>query len=105
MGEVNLSKRILAALVLFTTGAVASAGPASVRVSQPNFQSPRPLDDQTKNTVIKDYLQSWQVMANALEQNRPDLIDGAFIGSAKADLVSTIQQQTAIGIRTRYHDR
>jgi predicted PhzF superfamily epimerase YddE/YHI9 len=44
-------------------------------------------------------------MSSALEQNRADLLDPDFVGSAKDTLTETIQQQTALGISTRYQDR
>jgi hypothetical protein len=77
----------------------------AVRVEPSNLQGPRPLEAQTATEVIRDYLQSWQSMSAALEQNRPDLLDASFVGTARDKLADTIQQQTALGLRTRYQDR
>jgi predicted PhzF superfamily epimerase YddE/YHI9 len=41
----------------------------------------------------------------ALEQNRTDLLDPAFVGTARDKFSETIRQQAALGIRTRYQDR
>jgi hypothetical protein len=41
----------------------------------------------------------------ALEQNRAGLLEADFVGSAKDTLTATIQQQTTLGISTRYQDR
>jgi hypothetical protein len=77
----------------------------AVRVESPTLQGPRPLPEQTGTAAIRDYLQSWQSLKAALEQNRTDLLDPAFVGTAKDTLTATIEQQTALGIRTRYQDR
>jgi hypothetical protein len=50
-------------------------------------------------------LQSWQSLKAALEQNRTELLDTTFVGTARDKLSETIQQQTTLGIRTRYQDR
>ena len=77
---------------------------ATVRVEPATPQSPRPLPEQTGTAAIRDYLQSWQSLKAALEQNRADLLDPAFVGTARDKLTGTIQQQVALGIRTRYQD-
>lgn len=78
---------------------------ATVRVEPANLQSPRPLPEQTQTAAIRDYLKSWQSLRAALEQNRADLLDPDFVGTAREKLAETIQQQAALGIRTRYQDR
>jgi predicted PhzF superfamily epimerase YddE/YHI9 len=95
-------------LILFTVLAATSApavAQATVRVEAANLQGSRSLQEQTATAAIRDYFQSWQVMSSALEQNRADLLDPDFVGSAKDTLTETIQQQTALGISTRYQDR
>ena len=81
------------------------ASQAAVHVETKNLQGPLPLQEQTRTAVIRDYLQSWQVLRAALEQNRVDLLDPAFVGTAKDTLTKTIEQQSSLGIRTRYQDR
>jgi predicted PhzF superfamily epimerase YddE/YHI9 len=44
-------------------------------------------------------------MKTALEQNRADLLSPSFVGTAKDKIAETIQQQSALGISTRYEDR
>jgi hypothetical protein len=98
--------RPLLILCVFST-AFSSFGIAqvAVRVETPTLQGPRPLPEQTATAAIRDYLQSWQSLRSALEQNRTDLLDPAFVGTAKDKLTETIQQQTTLGIRTRYLER
>jgi len=78
---------------------------ATVRIEAANLQGSRPLQEQTGRAAIRDYLQSWQALTAALEQNRADLLDPDFVGSAKDTISATIQQQAALGISTRYQDR
>jgi hypothetical protein len=44
-------------------------------------------------------------MAAALQQNRPDLLDRDFVGTAKDKLTDTIHDQVTTGISTRYLDQ
>ena len=98
-------KSLLILCIVFNTASSLGAGQASVRVEPANLQGPRPLQEQTGTTAIRDYLQSWESFRAALEQNRADLLDPDFVGIAKERLADTIQKQTTLGIRTRYVDR
>jgi len=77
---------------------------AAVRVEPSNLQGPRPLPEQTGKAAVRDYLQAWQSFSAAFEQNRSDLLDPAFVGTARDKLAQTIQQQAALGLRTHYQD-
>ena len=95
-------------LVLFwivaMPGALLAAEPV-VHVEPPHLHGPRELQDQTATAVVRDYLQSWQSLTAALRQNRADLLDRDFIGTAKDKLTDTIHEQAALGIHTSYQDR
>jgi hypothetical protein len=78
---------------------------ATVHVKPANLQGPRTLQEQTGSAAIQYYLQSWQSLRVAMEQNRADALEPAFVGTAKDDLTDTIQQQTKLGIHTSYQDR
>lgn len=90
-------------LLVATTGF--GADQAAVRVEPTNLQSPRHLEKQTEAAVIRDYLQAWQSFDTAFDQNRIELLDRDFVGSAKDKLASTIHEQAKLGIHTRYQDR
>jgi len=94
-------------LILCTvlTASASMPAQATVRIEAANLQGSRPLQEQTGKAAIRDYLQSWRALSAAFEQNRTDLLDPEFVGSAKDILTATIQQQTALGISTRYQDR
>jgi hypothetical protein len=98
-------KSLLILCAVFAAASGIGSAQAAVRVESPNLQGPRPLPEQTGTAAIRDYLQSWQSLRFALEQNRADLLDPAFVGTARDKLTGTIQQQATLGIRTRYQDR
>ena len=100
-----MSKPSLILCMAFIASAASAAAQATVRVETANLQGLRPLQEQTGTAAIRDYLQSWQVFRAALEQNRADLLDPNFVGSAKDALTETIKQQSTLGISTRYQDR
>ena len=78
---------------------------AAVRVEKADLHGSRPLEEQTASAVTRNYLQSWQTLQSALEQNRPDLLDSDFVGDAHDKLASAIQQQASLQIQTRYRDQ
>ena len=95
---------ILCSVVAALPGAgIAEA--VAVRVEPTHLQVPRPLQDQTQAAAIRDYLQSWQTLSAAFDQNQPNLLDRDFVGAARDKLAEAVQQQTAAGIHTRYQDR
>lgn len=95
---------VLLSLALAASGALA-ADQGSVRIEPPGVQGPRPLAQQTASAVIRDYLQAWQILSDAMEQNRADLLDRDFTGVAKDKLTAAIAAQARLGLRTRYQAR
>ncbi len=77
----------------------------TVQVEPPDLQGSRAVESQTETAVIRDYLQSWQSLRSAMQQNRPELLDPDFAGTARDKLTDTIQEQAKLGLRTRYQDR
>jgi len=100
-----MRKPLLILCAFFAAVSSAAMAQVAVRVEAPTLQGPRPLPEQTGTAAIRDYLQAWQSLRAALEQNRSDLLGPAFVGTAKDKLTETIQQQSTLGIRTRYLDR
>lgn len=95
---------VLASVIGASVPALAGDQPA-VRVEPPSTHGPRQLQDQTAKAAIEDYIDSWKSMSKALDQNRPDLLDRDFVGSAREKLAATIKDQSGAGIHTRYRDR
>ncbi len=101
----TMIKSLLLACAFSFAVPVFAAGQSAIRVEPSNLHGPRPLEKQTEAAAIRDYLQAWEALRSALEQNRPDLLEADFVGTAKDKLAGTIQDQTRLGMRTRYQDR
>jgi hypothetical protein len=97
-------KPLLILCVAFAAHSALATAQAQVHVEATDYEGLRPLQQQTADAAIRDYLQSWQGLQSALEQNRPDLLDPDFAGDAREKLGKTIDDQAALGIRTRYRD-
>ena len=112
----NLSMKILRRfLLLLAAGLVivcfsflqseihaASAAP-QVELNADNI-GPRAIEELTSKTIVRDYANAWKTMAEALDKNRPDLLDGYFTGFAKDKLVQLIARQKQTGVRITYDD-
>ena len=100
-----MMKPLLVVFSIFTMPFALMADQAAVRVEPSDLQGPRQLQQQTATAAIRDYLQSWQDLSAALEQNRANLLDPDFVGTARDKLANTVHEQAAQGIHTRYRDR
>jgi len=98
----------LAALVLTVprpnASLVLAASAPAVSLNTANA-GPRALEDTTEKAVARDYATAWQAMAEALDQNRADLLSGNFIGAAKDKLTATIEEQQKSGLHQRILDQ
>jgi hypothetical protein len=100
-----MRKLMLVISSVFAAALPLSASDPVVRVAPTDLQGPRTLNEQTRSAVIRGYLDAWQSAAAALQQNRPELLDRNFVGTAKDKLTDTIHDQVTTGISTRYLDR
>jgi len=100
-----MRKLLLITCSFLLTASVFAADDRTIHVQPANLQGPRPLEKQTEAAVIRDYLEAWQSLSTALEQNRASLLDSDFVGTARDKLTDTIQEQSKLGIRTLYQDR
>jgi hypothetical protein len=83
---------------------IGADGPA-VKIEPLDKVGPRPLEEQTKASVIKDYLEAWRGIAAAFDGNEPGLLDAYFVGEAKRKLADTVHEQVGLDIRTSYRDK
>ena len=97
-------RQCLMLMSLLASAALATAQQASVHVTPPHLDGPRVLQQQTAAAVIKDYVEAWQTLNNAFDQNRVDLLDRDFAGDAKEKIAATVKQQAKDGLRTSYKD-
>jgi hypothetical protein len=94
---------LVCASIILASGLAAAQPDVTVDTSQ--LKGPRSLEDQTKAAAIRDYLESWQGMNEAFQQDQPGLLEEDFIGAAKDKLADAIDEQVKAGIHTRYQDR
>lgn len=97
-------RRLLAIASALAMTAPVLADQPSVQVLPPDLHGSRPLEAQTGPAVVRDYLESWQQLRAAFDQNQPDLLNTDFVGTAREELGSTIVQQAKLGIHTHYQD-
>ena len=105
--------RIAVATVLIAV-AFAAASPKSDRVQAARAPSvsvnasqsaPRQVEDTTQRAVARDYAAAWQAMADALEQNRADLLATNFVGTADEKLSAGIEAQRKNGLHEHIVDK
>ena len=94
---------LICASIILASGVVSAQPDVTVDTSQ--LKGPRPLEEETKAAAIRDYLESWQAMNEALQQDQPGRLDEDFIGTAKEKLAEAVDEQTEAGIHTLYQDR
>jgi hypothetical protein len=65
---------------------------------------PRDIEDQTKDSITRDYGRAWQTLEQALEENRPDLLSSDFVGYAQDHWLQAVKAQKAAGLSRRIVD-
>src|SRR5579862_3520338 len=100
----RIPKSALVACSVLAALFVGASDQPKVHVEPTDSVGPRTLEKQTETAVVRDYLQAWHSLSGALEQNRADLLNADFVGTAKEKLADTIREQTKLGIETRYQD-
>jgi hypothetical protein len=101
----SMSRNCLTVALILVAASAVVAAQATVHVQPSHLEGPRVLADQTAKAVIQDYVESWQTMRMALNENRADVLDRDFAGTAKDKLTETIKQQAKLGMRTSYQDQ
>ena len=66
--------------------------------------APRQVEDSTVQAVARDYSTAWKNLGRAMDENRPDLLNG-FVGSAREQAAKLIASQKQNGLHQRYGDR
>lgn len=96
--------RIAVPMFVISCLAVPAIAQRDVHVDPSLPVSPRPIEPQTEQAAVRDYLQSWKAMDLAFGQNRPDALGQDFVGGAAEQLLSAIKEQSDLGIQTHYQD-
>ncbi len=107
----NISRPPFSRVVFFTAVLVSSSlnlqgADAAVHV-QINVAkaAPRAIESLTEQRVVRDYRLAWTSIAQAVEFNTADPLEGPFAGEAKHQLVETVNQQQHSGVSQRYADQ
>jgi len=66
---------------------------------------PRAVEGQTEQVILRDYRTARTSLAQALEFNTLDPLEGPFVGTAKKRLTDTVTSQRSTGLSSRYADQ
>ncbi|MGD0987014.1 MAG: hypothetical protein ABR874_04335 [Candidatus Sulfotelmatobacter sp.] len=91
-------------MLLASTFSYAADANVQVQMGEKNA-SPRALEPLTERAVLRDFRFAWTSMAQALEFNTVDPLQGPFEGDAKQSLKNTVLNQQRSGITQRYGDQ
>ncbi len=83
----------------------ATASPSNkVQLNVANAQ-PRQVEDATVQAIQRDYGKAWQTLAQAMSENRADLLNASFTGIARDKLAQAIAEQKQAGLSRKYVDK
>lgn len=102
-----IRRRLFALLALVLAGSLPLlAADSSARVQLDSSKaSPRAMENQTQQAIIRDYRFAWTNLAQALEFNTDDPLEGLFVDAAKKSLNEKIASQRGRGLSERYLDQ
>lgn len=98
---------------IFGLGAVLLAGSISSGAADSSVRleldvskaGPRAVESETEQVIVRDYRFAWMSIAQALEVNSLDPLEGPFVGVAKKELQDRILKQQRTGLISRYGDQ
>lgn len=94
---------VLLALVSFVP-AFAADGLPSVTLNADEIGPRAPIEELTGRNIARDYAHAWQSLAQALEENRAELLEGYIVGFAKDNLARRVAEQKKTGLHVRTID-
>jgi hypothetical protein len=92
------------AVAAFALSAFAADSPAPDLQVHLNVSKagPRQVEDLTEKGILRDYRLGWTSLAQAMELNTLDPLEGPFAGDAKRMLRQSVISQQRSGLSTRY---
>lgn len=98
------TRRLLGMAILSVLAAgFGAAGEPRARVETDFTRAaPRTVEELTQRSITRDYAYAWDNLAAALSSNSPELLNGYFVGPAKAGFENAIASQKRQGIRCYY---
>jgi hypothetical protein len=99
--------RIITIFAWLLASSLASYGADSaVRVQlDAKRAGPRPVESLTEQVILRDYRFAWTSVAQAIEFNTLDPLEGAFTGESKQALSQSVASQQRSGLSQRYVDQ
>ena len=67
--------------------------------------SPRAVEPLTQRSILRDYRFAWSNLAQAVESNSTQPLNGLFVGTAGTWLTDAIESQRRNGLTTRYSNQ
>ena len=86
----------------FSSGAADSSVRLQLDVSK---AGPRAVESETEQVILRDYRAAWTSIAQALEVNTLDPLQGPFVGMAKKELEDRVSSQRRNGLSSHYADQ
>jgi hypothetical protein len=103
---VSAARRVVIFAFLLGSALHSFAADPAVKV-QINLKKagPREVESLTEQRILRDYRLAWTSMAQALEFNTTDPLEGPFAGDAKQQLLQTVNTQQCDGLSQRHIDQ
>lgn len=92
---------VLASLLGFALSAHGADSAVQVQLDTKKA-TPRPVESLTERGILRDYRFAWASIAQALEVNALDSLEGPFAGDAKQILRNTVLNQQRSGLTQQY---
>src|SRR5258708_12132839 len=86
----------------FSSGAADSSVRLQLDVSK---AGPRAGESETEQVILRDYRFAWTSIAQALEVNTLDPLEGPLVGAAKKELEDRVLNQQRTGLSSHYLDQ
>jgi hypothetical protein len=94
------------AIVLLAASFSSGAADSSVRLQlDVSKAGPRAVESETEQVILRDYRSAWTSIAQALDVNTLDPLEGPFVGMTKKELADRISNQRRTGLSSRYLDQ
>jgi hypothetical protein len=102
----TLFLRITVAVALFGSTLASHAVDANVQMQlDTKNAAPRSIEPLTERAILRDYRFAWTSIAQALEFNTLDPLEGPFAGDARQWLRSSVLSSQQSGLSQRYVDQ
>ncbi len=83
---------------------VFAAAPAVAMKVDASAAGPRQVEDSTVQAIQRDYSTAWKQLSQAVDENRADLLNGSFVGTAREQAAQLIKSQAHNGLHQRWVD-